>query len=148
MSYDFLETADDDAMQQAKRDFGDFVVGIENRLDQAETYGKAGDIRMLTVLLELQDVQSDLETLAKNAHEEMPSKNYHMEVTKIIRTYIAGIIEKEYESLQKSISEKSESPQNITSRINQLLHITSFYQELYPELELAHWGEKVRSLVQ
>jgi hypothetical protein len=146
MSYDYLETVDDAALQKAKNDFGDFVISIENRLDQAEAFGEAGDMRMLTTLLELQDVQNDLVPLAHNANEELPSKNYHVEVTKLIRAYIVGIIQKEYETIQQLIQDSPQLHQEFVSRINQLLNVISFYHQLYPELDLNSWEEKVQSL--
>ncbi len=142
-----MEEADDEALQKSRDEFADFVIGLENKLDQAEEYGRAGDMRMLGVLNELSDIKTDLEALARSAHEELPSRDYHAEVTKIIREYIAGIIEREYEAIGLFIRENPEAKQDATVRANQLLHIISFYGDLYPELDLGVWKEKVEELL-
>ncbi len=148
MSYDLLEKDDDEALQKDKEAFGDFVVNLEEKLDMAEEYGKAGDMKMLSILSELNGVEDDLAELAKKANEQMPSRNYHVEVTKIIREYITLIIEKEYRAIEDILQSGEEAKQEATVRGNQLLHIISFYGGLYPEIDLAQWKEKTERLIQ
>ncbi len=134
---DLLQKADDKALQKAKEVFGDFVISVENIIDRSIELGKARDIQMLTVLRELNTVQDDLTALAKSAHEEVPDHNYHAEVTKIIREYIAGIIDHEYQKIEELRKTKPEEIQEITMRMNQLSNIIQFYDTEYPELQLA-----------
>lgn len=146
MTFDYLEQADDEALQFAKAKFVDFLAGLEEFLDRAREYGKEGDMRMLGILEEFEGVEDDIILLAKSAQEEVPPKNYHAEVTKIIRTYIEEIVQKEYELLLSYSGEETEEEKHI--RIGQLLNIIAFYSDLYPELNLAVWKEKTEALLQ
>lgn len=146
--YDYIGRADDEAVQDAKNKFADFIIGLESRLDSADEFGKNGDIRMLAELRELTDVKEDIEALAKQAEEDIPGRDYHAEVTKLLKSHLEHIIEIEIQKIAEFLETNSDGRQEATSRINQLQNIVHFYSELYPELNLSRFGEKINSLLE
>jgi glutamyl-tRNA reductase len=140
---DLLQKADDKALQKAKEEFANFVISVENTIDNAIELGKARDVHMLAVLRELNTVQDDLLALSQSAHEEVPNHNYHTEVTRIIREYIEGIIENEYQKIAQLQESGSDSAQEAPMRVNQLQNIIHFYDNEYPELHLGEWSKKL-----
>ena len=143
---DYLETNDDRATQKAKKAFVDYIVGLEQTLDDAASAGKAGDIRMLETLGELQDVDTELEYYAVRANELVPMRKYHIEIGKLVREYLPVILKKEMADIESALTENPDAVGEATSRLNQIENIISFYRGLYPELKLEAWEEKIKSI--
>jgi hypothetical protein len=143
---DYREESDAAVVQDARDALVDYVVSLEQKLDMAETYGKQGDIRMLALLSDLNTVEEDLAYYAKRAHEPVPMRNYHTEIEKLIRSYLAVILKKETEAIETGLEAAPDDTAPAIARLSELDAIIAFYAELYPDLNLSLWSEKIRTI--
>lgn len=143
---DYMEMSDAHLAQKAKDELLDYIVRLEQTLDQAVAYGKKGDIRMLTILGELNTVDEDLTYYCKRANEMKPIRDYHHEIGKLIREYLPVILKKELEDIEAELALNPDETEDATARLEQLNHIIQFYGELYPEIDGTPWSKKISAI--
>ena len=143
---DHREESDAAIVQGARDELLDYVVSLEQKLDMAEAYGKEGDIRMLAILSELNEVEAELAYYAKRAREPIPMRNYHAEIGKLIHGYLPTILKKETDMIETGLEALPDNTDAAVTRLNQLTNIINFYTDLYPDIDLSVWDEKIKTI--
>lgn len=145
MDFDYQAEWEDEEASQLKKDFLNYIVSLENNLELAETYGVAGDVRMLEIVEGLQNISRDIAHKAELSNENLPPENYAVTLGKIVYAYFPRVIENEISRISNGISEegfnsfwKSEN-HNLVDRI-------CFFKDRYPDLEVDSFALRLKEL--
>lgn len=142
MSFEPLERAQSDELTNAKIELADYIVYLEDKLEEAEGYGHRGDSHMFVILREIEGAQSELEYYSKKAHESMPIKNYEESAQHIALRYLPKIVDAQIITLKG----RKSSGEDITGEIDELTELVSFYANEYEELGFDGLLEKIEAL--
>ena len=146
MSIDYLDKSKSADFRHSKDDFFQYILELEKDIEQATDYGKKGDIRMLDVLRDMDSLQEDIKERATQSGEDVPPRDYHVEVVKILHTYIRPVLSNEIESIEQEVNQAGGNHSISLDRIYELERITDFYTEIYPELHLDGLDKKIHEL--
>ena len=139
------ERVEEEVRNSLRQDFLDYVVGVENSLEEAERCGVAGDIHMIEILEGLFSVNEEIKFHAQSADEDLPPVDYGMKVWKITEKYFNPIIEKELDRIQAGIAEEG-TTEYWQSEVENIAGIVGFFKETYPELDVHLLNERVSSM--
>ena len=136
MSNEYVEHFKDEEDRKLKQDFLDYIISIENSLEQAEIYGSQGDVRMLEIVEGLQDIQQKVIHQAEFSNEPVPPEDYSVRVGHIVSAYFSKVIDTETERIRNGIKEEGLNGQWKTE-IKNLIDKIDYFKEQYSELEIA-----------
>ena len=145
MSIDFKEKFQDEDNLNRKQDFLDYIVRIEELLEQAEEYGASGDARMLDIVESLQNIDKKVTDQADFANEQRPPIYHAAKITKILFSYFAKVIENEISRIQIGIgSEGLDERWNL--EIKNLENKIYYFKQMYPTLDVDSFLKKISEL--
>ena len=135
MSNEYAEHFKDEEARKLKGDFLNYIIGIQDALEQAERYGAAGDARMIPIIQGFRNLQEDVVKEAKFVNEEIPPEDYSQKVWHITRDYFSKVIEGEILRIQDGIQAEGETSY-WNSEIDNLNGTIEYFKEWFPELEV------------
>ena len=135
MSNEYAEHFKDEEARKLKQDFLDYIIGVQDALEQAERYGAAGDARMLDIIAGFRNLQQDVVAEAKFTNEEIPPEDYTEKVWHIVRDYFSKVISGEILRIQNGMQPEGETSY-WSSEIENLNGRIEYFKNWFPELEV------------
>lgn len=129
MSFEPTERQDFDSINESRQEMLSYIVFLEETLEQAEKLGHEGDPEMFEVLKKIDGAKEELALYGAESKEPIPNRNYEEAAEKIKVKFLPKIVKNLVLSIKNGEKEKGE--------IDQIVDIISYYNEEYPELELA-----------
>ena len=135
MSNEYAERFKDEEARKLKGDFLNYIIGIQDALEQAERYGAAGDARMIPIIQGFRNLQEDVAKEAKFVNEELPPEDYSQKVWHITRNYFSKVIAGESLRILDGMDSEGETSY-WNSEIDNLNGTIEYFKEWFPELEV------------
>lgn len=129
MSFEPTERQDFESVSEARNDMLSYIVFLEDTLEEAEKLGHEGDPQMFDVLKKIEGSKDELELYSKESKEPVPIRNYELAAEKIKVTFLPKIVKNLAEIIKKGDRSKAD--------IDEIIDTISYYNEEYPELNLA-----------
>ena len=145
MSIDYLDKFEDAVNQDVKQKFLDYILHLEDDLEQAEIYGKAGDIRMLDMLGGFKDIKSKIAEQVEFANEPVPPEDYLENAFDVAEVYFSKVMEAEILRIQDGIAQEGVTDYWNT-QINNLIYNISYFKEMFVNLDVDLLNQKASLL--
>ncbi len=129
MSIEPTERYDSEQFESSRREMFDYIVHLEDTLEQAEKLGSNGDPDMFLLLKSIENADEELVLYAKESNESVPIKKYSQSIENLKVKFLPKIVTEMVKLLKEGKKAQEE--------MNELIDIISYYNEEYPELGLA-----------
>lgn len=100
---DFVERFQENDNLHERKSFLDFVIYVENHIEQAEDYGLSLDLRMFDLISDLSNIDEVMSRKAKESNEDFPPTDYFAKIKKITTIYFFPIVQKEINRIKQGI---------------------------------------------
>ncbi len=100
---DYLEQSDADRIQSKKNGFLDYILALEQKLDEAEEQGKKSRPELLDTLGDIYEIQTEAEDYARDVGQSASLRNCRVRTEKIIEEYIPRVLETEIHAIKNDV---------------------------------------------